>query len=50
MVVGHPYKVDGVADGGVHDEGNVSENTLSGGDNDGMCGTGRLNGWGSHGR
>lgn len=36
VVVGPPSELDGLTDGGVHGEGNVTEDTLGGSDNDGV--------------
>lgn len=37
VVVGHPDEVDGVTDGSVHSEGNISQNTLGRSNNDCVC-------------
>lgn len=39
VVVGAPHELDGVTDGGVDGEGNVTQDTLGGGDNDGVGST-----------
>ena len=39
VVVRHPDEMDGITNGSVHSEGNISENTLGRGNNNCVCGS-----------